>query len=649
MTKKLQNPESVKIIPSSNAKRVAERLGRLSLTGIVAFTIGGLTTFDRYNNYWDKTIFRVQTVDFNILSYTLPTKLSYAITQNKPEEVQRTLDSNYTLFGLIVTDSSGQRIIAFSGKDSNRPPSWKAALNPQELKNHPYDLLLDPPPVYPQWTYSSSHAIERTATNLTNRGRVIGRVYYVRGVRPSFQDDFLTWLSNPISESSRIQTYTMTLLACVTGSLAFWILWEYILYKKRVAIAEAKAREQTLKDNNKVLEVQLAERINELTLLQNEREQDQRTLTRDTNNLHIGNKRLKQEIFQLKESLNSLSKNTYSIPLQAELEKTRLEAEQNLNKQTQYKQELEKLNQDLQLVQKKQQEATELKESELAQLQQQIQDIENSRSLAKSELEQLRNSEKYSQIIVTTLEKQLAAQRLLKEQLNNQLEISERSLLESQQREQQLEQRAQQAQAELEDLAKEIGHYREDTGRHPLNDFEISILKSLKQHFSDKEVFTQFDVGTGQQGSKFTDFIIVMNNCCIVIEAKSYTGIIESLGFARNTGWTCRNGTRTKNINACWGRNPYEQVKTYCDCLYGRIHSQWTNLPVYAVVVFPANSDIDNNIESNIGGYYRVTTLNHLITIIEKLENQARFQNKTRLTYRQILQRLTGISNQQVA
>ncbi|MEH2000953.1 MAG: NERD domain-containing protein [Nostoc sp.] len=649
MTKKLQNPESVKIIPSSNAKRVVERLGRLSLTGIFAFTIGGLTTFDRYNNYWDKTIFRVQTVDFNILSYTLPTKLSYAITQNKPEEVQRTLDSNYTLFGLIVTDSSGQKIIAFSGKDSNRPPSWKAALNPQELKNHPYDLLLDPPPVYPQWTYSSSHAIERTATNLTNRGRVIGRVYYVRGVRPIFQDDFLTWLSNPLSESSRIQTYTMTLLACVTGSLAFWILWEYILYKKRVAIDKAQEREQASKDNNKVLEVLLAERINELTLLRNQREQEESLLTRDTNNLDIGNQILIQEICQLKESLTNLSKNTDSIPLETELEKARLEAEQNLNKQKKYQQHIEKLSQDLRLVQNIQQEATELQESELAQLQQQIEDIKNSRSLVESELNQLRNSEKNSQRIVTILEKQLATERLLQEELNSKLKILERSLFESQQREEELKKRAKQAQAESEALAKEIRHYTEDRGRHPLNDFEISILNSLKQHFSDKEVFTQFDVGTGQQGTRFTDFIIVMNNCCIVIEAKSYTGIIESVGFARNTGWTCRNGARTTNINACWGRNPYEQVKTYCDCLYGRIHSQWSNLPVYAVVVFPGNSDIDNNIESNISGYYRVTTLNHLVTVIEQLENQARFQNRTRLTYRQILQKLTGISNQQVA
>ncbi|AFZ27252.1 nuclease-like protein [Cylindrospermum stagnale PCC 7417] len=636
----------------SNKIQAAKSIGRLTLAGIITFTVGAFTSLDRYNNYWDKTIFRVQTVDFNILSHTLPTKLSYAITQNQPEEVQRTLDSNYSLFGLIVTDSSGQKIIAYSGKNSDRSSSWKAALNPEKLKNHSYDLLLDPPPVFSQWTYSNSHAINRTATNLTNKGRVIGRVYYVRGVRPTFQDDFSNWLSNPLSESSRIQTYTMTLLACVTGGLAIWTFLEYILYKKRVSEAKAKEREQTLKDYNKALAIQLAERINELTLSQNQREREKSELIRDTNKVRNQNNKLYQEISQLKESLNRLPKNAEDLmPLQAELEKTRLEAEQNLNKQKQYQQNIGQLNERLRLAQKKQLEATEsneIKENELAQLQKQIQDIENSRSLAESELEELRSNEKGSQKIITVLEQKLYNQILVQEQLNTQLELLQNSLLESQQREQELAQREKQTQAELEILGEEIERIKEDEGRHPLNNFEVSIKNTLEQHFSSERVLTQFDVGTGKQGSKFTDFIIVMNKCCIVIEAKSYQGTITSVGNPRNTGWTCNTGTRKLYIYACWGENPYQQVKTYADSLYQYVKSSNRNrFPVYGVVVFPANSDIDNDIESNIGGFYRVTTLNNLITVIEQLDNQSHLQNAR--TYQQILQRLNGVPNQQAA
>ncbi|QLE45166.1 hypothetical protein FD723_33110 (plasmid) [Nostoc sp. C052] len=877
---------------TSNRGAILKVLARLATTGIISFGVGGAVTFDRYNNYWNQTIFRVQTVDFNILSHTLPTKLSYAIIKNKPEEVQRTLDSNYSLFGLIVTDSSGQKIISYSGKDSGKSSSWKAALNPQELTKHPYDVLLDPPPVFTQWTYSDSHATERSATSVTNQGRVIGRVYYVRGVRPTFQEDIATLVTNPFSGSSRIQTYATSLMACFGATLLIWSGLEFILYKKRVDKKKAEKREDELENINKVLEVQLAERINELTLLKNQREEEKNELIRDVSRMRILNTRLKQEICQLKESLNNLPKNTENLlTLQTELEKTKLEAQENLNKQKQYQQRIEKLNHHLQLAQKKQLEANqlyklkenelaklqeqmkniensrllakselqqlqsnekksqeiatrleqeltnqrleqqqlnnklkilqssllesqqrakqaqaesdktrleaqqnlnkqqqyqahieklnrdlqiaqekrlennppkaielvqlkqqiydaeselqklrnneknsqeiattleqqlinqsleqeqlnhqlellqssllesqqrarkaqiesekaileaqqnlnkqqeyedqikkltqdlyivedkqartnELKENELSQLQQQIQEIENSRSLVNSELQQLRNNETSSQRIITALEQQLANQNLMQEQLNTQLDILQNSLLESQEREQQLEQREKQKQAELEALSKELEIITvEIKGKHPLNIFELSIKKSLEKHFSSERVLTQFDVGSGRQGSKFTDFIIVTNKCCIVVEAKSYKGTIESVGNPRNTGWTCDTGTRKLYIYACWGENPYQQVKTYVDSLYKYVNSSnWGKFPVYGIVVFPANSDINNNIESNIGGYYRVATLNNLITVIEQLDNQAYLQNATR--YQKILQKLTGISNQQAA
>lgn len=886
------NSRDTQATKTSNRGAILKVLARLATTGIISFGIGGAVTFDRYNNYWNQTIFRVQTVDFNILSHTLPTKLSYAIIKNKPEEVQRTLDSNYSLFGLIVTDSSGQKIISYSGKDSGKSSSWKAAINPQELTKHPYDVLLDPPPAFAQWTYSNSHATERSAINVTNQGRVIGRVYYVRGVRPTFQEDIATLVTNPFSGSSRIQTYATSLMACFGATLLIWSGLEFILYKKRVDKKKAEKREDELENINKVLEVQLAERINELTLLKNQREEEKNELIRDASRMRILNNRLKQEIYQLKESLNNLPKNTENLlTLQTELEKTKLEAQENLNKQKQYQQRIEKLNyhlqlaqnkqleanqlyklkenelaklqeqmkniensrllakselqqlqsneknsqeiatrleqeltnqrleqqqlnnklkslqssllesqqrakqaqaesektrleaqqnlnkqqqyqayieklnrdlqiaqkkqlenhqpkeielvqlkqqiydaeselqklrnnennsqkiattleqqlinqsleqeqlnhqlellqssllesqqrarkaqiesekarleaqqnlnrqqeyeeqikkltQDLNIVQDKQARTNELKENELSQLQQQIQEIENSRSLVNSELQQLRNNETSSQRIITALEQQLANQNLMQEQLNTQLDILQNSLLESQEREQQLEQREKQKQAELEALTKELEIITvERKGKHPLNLFELSIKKSLEKHFSSERVLTQFDVGSGRQGSKFTDFIIVTNKCCIVVEAKSYKGTIESVGNPRNTGWTCDTGTRKLYIYACWGENPYQQVKTYVDSLYKYVNSSnWAKFPVYGIVVFPANSDINNNIESNIGGFYRVATLNNLITVIEQLDNQARLQNVK--TYQQILQRLTGISNQQAA
>ncbi|MBD2505392.1 nuclease-related domain-containing protein [Anabaena azotica] len=538
-------------------RQVRNTIGRLTLTGIISFGIGGAVTFDRYNNYWNQTIFRVQTVDFNILSHTLPTKLSYALLKKQPEEVQRTLDSNYSLFGLIVTDSSGQKIVAYSGKNSGKSSSWKAALDPQQLQSHPYDLLLDPPPVYAQWTYSKPQATERTATKFTNQGRVIGRVYYVRGVRPTFQEDMITLLNHPFSGSSRIQTYTTSLIACFGATLLIWSGLEFILYRKRVdqekAQREAKLAEERQEDlinNNQILQVQLKERIDELQLLQKQINDERNQFEEEADKFNKLNNKLQQEIVKLTESLRDIS--------------VKFDKDEELKKQ-------------------------------LINLKKSVSEYEERENLLKKLANEAKDKSENLAIEIASLEKEL---------LDN----------------------------------------------HPLNDFETSILNSLQQNFPDKKVFVQFDVANGNKASMCTDFIVVMNNCCIVIEAKHYLGKIQSIGYPRNTGWVCKTNTQTKNIRACWGRNPYEQVWTYSVSLYGRVRiSNENKLPVYGIVIFPTGSFIDDNIKSNISRFYRVTTLDNLKTTIQDLENKARFKNRTGLAYQQILEQLTGIFNKQSA
>ncbi len=535
MTKKLQNPEN-KIIPSSKAKRVAERLARLSLTGIVTFGIGAFTIFDRYNNYWDKTIFRVQTVDFNILSHTLPTKLSYAIIQNQSEELQRTLDSNYSLFGLIVTDPNGEKVIASSGKGSSGS-SWKAALNPQELKNHPYDLLLDPPPLYSQWSYSDSRAVERTATNLTNRGRVIGRVYYVRGVRPTFEDDFFKWLSNPIAASSRIETYTMTMMACLTGGLAFWILWEYLLEKKRVQKVEAEERENTLIQQKETLLLQLRERINQIKILQNQWKQERTNSTNKAEELRTYNQQLQQEIGQLKNTMILVPAATTLHTTQTELDNARIEAKCARQKQQQQESQITQLNRQLQVYQNQLADARQ-HGALFQQLQSQIEEIKTAKSLAESELEQLRSSEYTFINTITSLENQLASQQDIQIQLNRQLDILQRTLIERERQEQESREKAEKASQQLKILAQEMELLKEETGNRPLNDFEKIILSQLEDGLDNKKIYTLFDAGTGGDRSKFIDLLIITNNNIFVLEAKDYKGIIEPVGIhAIQTGF----------------------------------------------------------------------------------------------------------------
>ncbi|MBD2771393.1 hypothetical protein [Iningainema tapete] len=367
------------MVSSLKVNRIAQRLGRLALTGIVTCSIGAVAIFEGYKNYWDKTIFRVQTVDFNLLSHTLPTKLSYTIIQNQPEELQRTLNSNYSLFGLVVTDPSGQNIIAASGKNPRRS-SWAIALNPKKLQSYPYDVLLDPPPLFSQWNYKNSRATEPTATNFTNKGRVIGRVYYVRGIKPSFQDDLWKWIRNPISESSRAKTYTVTILAWFAAGIAFWSICEYILYKKRVQEEEAIRRERELIEQKETLLLQLRQRINQIKVLQKQWEQERINSTSQAEELRSYNQQLQQETSQLR-TMISVPAVTSLQTTQAELDKAKIEAESARQRQQQQQEQIQGLNQQLQVLQNKLAE-TKQQGALFESLQSQIEEIRTARSLA---------------------------------------------------------------------------------------------------------------------------------------------------------------------------------------------------------------------------------------------------------------------------
>jgi Nuclease-related domain len=644
MTKQLKQLEDDKKTPLLKVKRFAARLGRFSLMGIVTFGIGAFTIFDRYNNYWDKTIFRVQTVDFNILSHTLPTKLSYTIIQNQSEELQRTLDSNYSLFGLIVTDPSGEKVIASSGNGSSSS-SWKAALNPQELKNHPYDFLLDPPPLYSQWRYADSRAIERTATNLTNRGQVIGRVYYVRGVKPTFENDFYKWFSNPIATSSRIETYTMAILVCLTTGFTCWLILEYLLYKKEVQKQESEQRENTLRQQKDSLLLQLRERINQIKTLQSRWEQERINSKNQAQELHSYNQILQQEISELRMTVISAPVITTLNITQTELDKAKTEAESARQKQQEQESQIKQLNHQLQVYQDQIVRAREEGVS-LKKLQSQVEEVKHARSKAELELKQLHNSEQRFTNTITSLEKQLASQQDIQAQLNKQLEILQRTLEEREGQERESNEKAERATQQMALLTEEIEIIREDMGRHPLNKFEKAVLNCLQNNLCQKEILTQFDVGNGGDNSKFTDFIVVLTNCIIVLEVKSYKGFIEPTGDLRNTSWMCRRGDDTILVNACWGRNPYQQVKIYTDSLLWRMRNSGRNrslkLPIYGLVVFPSEASIASSIESNIGGYYRVTTLNSLLQTIREIDINAKSRNSTGMTPQQIVQSLTA-------
>lgn len=154
-----------------------------------------------YDAYWNGTIRKVQTTDFNLLHHTMPTTLSAMILAGRDDLVQQTLDANYGLFGLALTDPSGENIV-YKTEKSYHHQSWRDKLNIQSLAKdtEPFDLITDPPQLAPLFTYDSPRALKAKVTNEPIKAKVLGRLYYLRDTPPTFNTDVANFLFSDMTE-----------------------------------------------------------------------------------------------------------------------------------------------------------------------------------------------------------------------------------------------------------------------------------------------------------------------------------------------------------------------------------------------------------------------------------------------------------------
>ncbi len=332
-------------------------LGRFLLTTTSAFGIATAANWSNYKGYWEGTIFRVQTTDFNILSHTLPTKLSYALQKRDYVELQRTLNSNYGLFGMVVTNCTTTAIECPSQKVlymTESTSSWRQQLKIQDLSQHPYDILRDPPPLITEGGFENSR--DRTWNDRgkvdkgkVNRGKVVGRVYYIRGIPPEFWTDYSDWLeqlpASVLSDRGAHRYYALTVGWFLYGGLAAWAFVERILFEKRLQKRLAQQEEQKLLEE--------AEQLRNQTVNQLQRQEA----------LLFELKRHRREQEALS---NSLAQKI--VEYENALEQKELERQNN-------NQNLENLNYQLQELQKRQaegQEQLQQREQAIANLQAQI-------------------------------------------------------------------------------------------------------------------------------------------------------------------------------------------------------------------------------------------------------------------------------------
>ncbi|HEY9684179.1 MAG TPA: hypothetical protein V6C86_21545 [Oculatellaceae cyanobacterium] len=200
---------------------------------VVGVMIWLLLCHENYKSYWLGTIYKVQTTDFNILHHTLPLTLSELILSDREDLIQKTLDSNYGLFGLVVTDPKDDSVLYKTSKVWQRE-SWQGHIAPDELarikKSEPYDLLTDPPPLEPSWEHPSPRAAEAVAyvkDVFQKKGRVIGHLYYVRPEPPPFLEDLRGFLLNgffEMSGSKRGYLY-ITLTSMAFSVIVILLIW----------------------------------------------------------------------------------------------------------------------------------------------------------------------------------------------------------------------------------------------------------------------------------------------------------------------------------------------------------------------------------------------------------------------------------------
>lgn len=183
-----------------------------------------------YESYWTGTVHRVQTVDFNLLHHCMPSTLSQLIIAGRDDEVQRVLDSTFGLFGLVITDPSGESVLYKTSKIYKRK-SWHQRATPEGLaaEKEPYDLLTDPPPLQAVYQHKSPRHDEAIASaGVVPQARVLGRIYYVRTLPPTLSDDLLNFFSTgPWELSGSKRGYLFITLAvvffCMVVILLIWL------------------------------------------------------------------------------------------------------------------------------------------------------------------------------------------------------------------------------------------------------------------------------------------------------------------------------------------------------------------------------------------------------------------------------------------
>ena len=435
-------------LPRINPTTLMKSLGRFTLLATFSFSLGTLKNWGHHNSYWHGTIFRVQTVDFNMLSHTLPGKLSYTLLQGNIGELQRTLDSNYGLFGLIVTDCKMatkdclSEQILYQSKSSQK---WTKEISLATLSNHPYDLLQNPPPLQVERQYAKPGDSKPIPTGRVNSGEIIGRVYYVRGVPPTFIEDYTNWIKEPFKVTGSRTLYTSTFALFFVSSLTAWIILELVLYTKRNEQHLARQQREQLQREIQQIKLQLEEKNQQTIELIDQRERGLAELESYRQGQEQNKRELENQIasYESELALKEQQQRETAQTLEDDLQLLRQKLQETSQRESEAKQQIK-----LQLEEKTQQniELADRREKYLAELEADRQEQEQN----KRELEnQIASYE--SELALKEQQQQETAQTLVED-----LQLLRQELQETSQRESEAKQRSESLNQKIAALKRDL-------------------------------------------------------------------------------------------------------------------------------------------------------------------------------------------------
>jgi archaellum component FlaC len=277
------------------------RLFQILGLSLLASTI---PTLVHYNHYYNQEAPAARKADLDLLSRSLPIKLSQALSTGEENEIVQTLNSSAGKHNLVITsctqttkECSQEKVIYATGGQA----SGQAAIAERNRAEEKFDVLVSPPGVLTRKIDLESLAA--TIANKPKQIRAIGRLYYLDSPAPNFFEGYINWLLKPSAGNMYYPLYTLLFLC---GGGAAWLVLTAMQREYQHILTRAKELQQKLDSdcqrNRQIIDRTQLER-SELAKYQAKIVDDKSTLSQQLEHHQTSCQRQEVEIEHLKNAL----------------------------------------------------------------------------------------------------------------------------------------------------------------------------------------------------------------------------------------------------------------------------------------------------------------------------------------------------------